>query len=560
MITITENYTKKLPGVTSLFIKFDYNQAVVEAIKTVGSIYVYDSKSYTWELPLTDLAKLIDSLIALDDIQFKWLESEDKVPESTAIDFTRFRLAPFEYQKEAIQYGVENDKWLLLDAPGLGKTLTIIYIAEELYRRGLIKHCLVICGINTLKNNWRKEIEKCSNLSCRILGQRYKKNGDLYVGSVKERLEDIKSGIEEFFIITNIETIRDPDIIKQLNDPKNEFDMVCLDEAHVCKSVTSQQGKNLLKLKNAKYKIAATGTLLINSPLDCFAPLKWTENERSNLSTFKSYYCKFGGPFNNELIGYQNTDILMNQLESCSLRRTKDILDLPPKNVIHEYIDMDSSQSKFYDEVKRGIISQVDKVDLKPNTLLSMMTRLRQASSCPSILSSNDINCAKLERVSDLAEQIISGGDKVVIFSVYKETLNVLQNMLSKYHPLLCTGDVPDQQISQNIDHFQNNSQYKVILATTAKMGTGITLTAATYCIFVDCTYTASQNLQCEDRIYRIGSDRPVFIYYLWNNNTVDLRVKDIVESKDLISNYIVDGTCPPELASKLKDIILDLK
>lgn len=561
MIHIKENLSTKLPGVSSLYVKFDFNQKIVDTIKSVCDIYSYDKKTYTWEVPITSLSIIIDSLIGIDDIEFSWLVENTVEVEDVQLDINNFKLKPFNYQLEAIKYGLSgHNKWLLLDAPGLGKTLTIIYIAEELYRRGLIKHCFIICGINTLKNNWRKEIEKCSNLSCRILGQRYKKNGEPYIGSVKDRVEDLKNPIDEFFVITNIETIRNEDIVKELNNPKNGFDMICLDEAHVCKSNTSAQGKNLLKLKNAKYKIAATGTLLINSPLDCFVPLKWTENDHSNLSTFKSYYCKFGGPFNNELIGYQHTDILMNQLEKCSLRRTKDILDLPPKNIIHEYVDMDDTQAKFYDEVKRGILNQVDKVELKPNTLLSMMTRLRQASSCPSILSSSEINCAKLDRACDLVEQIISGGDKVVVFSVYKETLNVLGNMLKKYHPLICTGDINDAQISQNIDHFQNNSQYKVMLATTAKMGTGITLTAATYAIFVDCTYTASQNLQCEDRIYRIGSKEPVFIYYLWNNNTVDLRVKDIVDNKSLVSGYIIDGTCPPELASKLKDIILDMK
>lgn len=561
MIQIIENYTTKLPGETSLYVKFDFNQQIVDTIKQVCSLYVYDKKTYTWEVPVTDLSTLLDSLTSIDNISLKWLQ-DDSIPSfEDDIDVTKFKLTPFSYQLDAIKYGLSgHNKWLLLDAPGLGKTLTIIYLAEELYRRGLIKHCFIICGINTLKNNWKKEIEKCSSLSCRILGQRKKKNGDLYVGSVKERLEDLKNPIDEFFVITNIETIRDDAITKAINDPKNGFDMLCVDEIHTCKSNTSQQGKNLLKLKNAKYKVAATGTLLINSPLDCYVPLKWTENEHANLSTFKSYYCKFGGPFNNELIGYQHTDVLMHHLENCSLRRTKDILDLPPKNIIHEYIDMEDTQAKFYDEIKRGIITQVDKVDLKPNTLLSMMTRLRQASSCPSILTSNNIKCAKLDRVVDLVNQIISNGDKVVVFSVYKETLNTLDLMLNSYRPLLCTGDVPDQQISKNIDLFQTDSKYKIMLATTAKMGTGITLTAASYAIFVDCTYTASQNLQCEDRIYRIGSKDPVFIYYLWNSNTVDIRVKDIVDSKSMISNYIVDGTCPPELASKLKEIILDLQ
>ena len=58
---------------------------------------------------------------------------------------------PFEHQLDGIKYGLNHDKWLLLDEPGLGKTLQVIYLAEELKAQENIEHCLIICGINTLK-------------------------------------------------------------------------------------------------------------------------------------------------------------------------------------------------------------------------------------------------------------------------------------------------------------------------------------------------------------------------------------------------------------------------
>lgn len=64
------------------------------------------------------------------------------------------------------------------------------------------------------------------------------------------------------------------------------------------------------------------------------------------------------------------------------------------------------------------------------------------------------------------------------------------------------------------------------MLCTTHKMGTGVTLNSASYMIFVDCPWTAAECEQCEDRIHRIGSKAPVFIYYLWCNDSVDLDVK----------------------------------
>ena len=95
--------------------------------------------------------------------------------------------------------------------------------------------------------------------------------------------------------------------------------------------------------------------------------------------------------------------------------------------------------------------------------------------------------------------------------------------------------------------------------ATTAKMGTGITLNRASYAIFIDCPWTSAQCTQCEDRIHRIGSKNSVFIYYLWAKNTIDERVKSIVEAKEAISDYIIDDEVSQNQVNELKKYILDL-
>ena len=170
------------------------------------------------------------------------------------------------------------------------------------------------------------------------------------------------------------------------------------------------------------------------------------------------------------------------------------------------------------------------------------------------------ITAEKIDRAVDLAKQLVDNGEKVVIYSTFKETLNVLYEKLSDLGVLLCTGDVKDSVIADNVELFQTDPSYMVMLATWQKMGTGITLTASSYAIFIDCAWTSAQNLQAEDRIYRIGSKNPVFIYYLWTNDTVDLRVKEIVWSKEAISNYVVDSTITEQSIEALRKYILDLK
>ena len=556
MILIEEKIPKKLPGLSSLFISFDYNKDIINVIKQSGNA-VYDKKNQIWEVPITSLSNLLDEFCKIDEIQLKVLKEKEYKNEQISF-LTKFKTKPFEYQKEGIKYGITHNKWMLLDVPGLGKTLQTIYIAQELKKRNEVEHCLVICGINTLKSNWKSEIEKHSNLSCRILGEYQDKNGKTKIGSVKERLNQLKKKIKEFFVITNVETLRNDDIVKEIENGKNNFGLILFDEIHSCKSPSSQQGHNLLKLKSAKYKIAMTGTLLLNSPLDCYVPLKWLGLENSSYTNFKYYYCNFGGPFGNIPMGYKHLDILKDQIEKYSLRRTKDLLDLPEKTIINELIDMGESQKQFYQDIVNGIISEVDKVNLSTTNLLSMVCRLRQATVYPQILTSNQsIESSKLNRCQELIDQIIGNGDKVVVFSTFKDSAKYIHQCIP--NSLLCTGDNKDFEIKENINKFQNDDNYKVLIATWQKMGTGITLTAANYAIFLDTPWTEGVYSQAQDRIHRIGSKKPVFIYNLVCKDTIDERVLKIVTTKGALSNYVVDNDTSDEVINSLREYIEEL-
>ena len=107
---------------------------------------------------------------------------------------------------------------------------------------------------------------------------------------------------------------------------------------------------------------------------------------------------------------------------------------------------------------------------------------------------------------------------------------------------------------------FQNDEEHKVFIGTFSKCGTGITLTKANYMICVDSAWTAAQNLQAEDRIHRIGSKQPVFIYYLITNNTIDTHVYDIVQDKSIMSDYVVDDQIPSGAYERLKTFLEDLE
>ncbi len=159
---------------------------------------------------------------------------------------------------------------------------------------------------------------------------------------------------------------------------------------------------------------------------------------------------------------------------------------MPKKNIIIEYVEMDNKQFNFYNNIKQGIIDEVDKVHMSTASLLSMIARLRQATALPSILTSELIDSAKIVRAVDLAKEVLSRKEKIVIFSTFKDTVYELEKLLKNENPLIATGDSKDSEISDYIDKFQKDPNYNLFIGTWQKCGTGITLNSASYMIFID--------------------------------------------------------------------------
>lgn len=220
---------------------------------------------------------MLDALVFFDSIDLKLYESDNyrfeqtKLPQLRPDEITQLSFKPFPHQVEGINFGLEHTKWLLLDSMGLGKTNQIIGLAETLHRRGLIDHCMIICGVDSLRQNWKREISKFSSESCIVLGEHITKTGNISYKSIAERAEQLKNKIDEFFIIVNISTIRDDRFIEAFKKSENKIGLIAFDEAHRA-TKGSQQGSNLLKL-DADYKVAATGSLIVNSPISAYLAL-----------------------------------------------------------------------------------------------------------------------------------------------------------------------------------------------------------------------------------------------------------------------------------------------
>ena len=566
MIRITEiSPCRKMTGKSSFLINFDFNQKIVDTLKTIPTYY-YHKSDYSWEIPINYLSMALEALTFIDDVYLHLLPTEESDPKQidfklTKTEIDQFRFKPFDHQIDGINFGLDpkHTKWLLCDSMGLGKTNEIIWYAETLKRRGLIDHCLIICGVDSLRQNWKKEIQKFSTESVLVLGEKVSKKGKVSYASVDQRAKQLLEPIEEFFVVVNVATLRSDKVVEAFKKSKNKFGLIAVDEAHKISNKSSQQGANLLKL-NSPYKIAATGTPIVNSPLSAYLLLAWTDNDKSTLTTYKSNYCEFGGFGGKQVIGYKNLDVLKEEMDSCSIRRTLDQVrdDMPLKTVHYEVIEMSDAHRKFYDAVKEGVKEEADRVELKSGNLLALTTRLRQATACPAILTTQDILSSKLERCVEIVEDLVSQGEKVVILSTFKEPVYQLAKLLEKYKPLVATGDVDDQIAFSRMDQFQNDPISKVFMGTHGKCGTGFTLNAASYMICIDTPYTYSSFSQSTDRIWRVTNTRPAFITVLTCGDSIDERVAAIVENKKELADFLVDGK-ENSISSGLKDELMKI-
>lgn len=564
----------------SMYVSFAYNLDKVNRLKNglKKRYYIGDEKS--WEVPIEEINQIL-TMFPDDEIKIladkvetvsitkpakpaKMVKTFNKVkPENF-----QYKTTPFDYQIDSFNYALEHEKFLLGDEQGLGKTKQAIDIAVA--KKGQFKHVLIVCGVNSLKYNWMSEIKIHSNESGRMLGSHYsiKKGfeGKIIQGSTQDILDDLQmlEDVDDYFLITNIENLRDvpkkekgtkkvrtlskqeqlkEDVLCELEKliADGVIGMVIVDEIHKCKNAASQQGKALKRLSSF-YKMALTGTPLMNKPSDLYVPLNWLGVDKNSYYMFQKRYVEFGGYSGKEIVGYKHTDELRSKLESVMLRRKKaEVLNLPPKIRQVDYVEMTDGQKKIYKEVRDMIVKNLDKIALSDNPLAELL-RLRQVTGYTGLLSSSIQESAKLDRMEDIIEELVENGQKAIVFSNWEEMTKVARERLAKYNPAYITGSVDNATRDVEKIRFQNDPNCKVIIGTIGAMGTGLTLTAANTVIFLDKPWNPANTEQAEDRAHRIGTTGTVNIVTLVCKDTIDERIEEILATKGDIFVALVDG------------------
>lgn len=546
MIDIEIKPAEKIPGIDNIFLKFSYyNPKLIEIARSFTERR-YDEKTRTWEIPIYKLKDII-KFYNKETIRIRYNRENNPDVIEIPTDY-KFKNKPFPHQLEGIKYILNKENCLLADEQGLGKTFQSLNAAKIRMNMGLVDKCLILCGVNALKQNWKKEIMEHLGEDATILGLRKRKTKDVYyMGATEDKLDDLKTS-QNKFLITNVETLIVDDFIKELNKRK-DINMIILDECHKCTiNTTSQRGKNLQKLSDKKYKVALSGTPILNEPVDAYGVLKWLGYIKMNKGDFYNFFCIYGGFKDSELVGYKNLHVLKELMNKCMLRRLKaDVLDLPPKIYANKYLEMNEKQRKIYDEMRDEILENIDMITNCKNPL-SKLIRLRQATNYTGTLSSKIVESVKLEYLNDKVRDIVMNKRKCIIFSNWTTMTDEIVNTLKDLNPAVMTGQQNEIENENEKVRFRTNVDCNVLIGTIGTMGTGHTLNSliddlqVTDLFFTDLPWNKGTLDQCTDRVHRIGTKGTINITNLVCEGTIDERIYDIVYKKGVMVETILDN------------------
>jgi len=445
---------------------------------------------------------------------------------------------PFSHQIEAIDYIKKNKIVALFDEQGLGKTKIIIDALSWNIKNKDIDKALIVCKKHLIKT-WFNEILKHSHLYPVII-----------TGSKNLRGRSFLA-LGQFYIVNYELIIQDLELIKLIL--KNRKFAIVLDEAQKIKNPHSKTAKAIFNIKELGVKkIIMTGTPDANKPEDVWAQYYFLDNGKlfgTNFNAFKKRY-------DVKLKGLESLDVYENRLSELrkkinnnSIRRTKDVLELPKKiykdikvrlNIRQEEI-YNTAKDKLYYEIKNEdeekIIKNID------NYLVKLLRLVQIASNPQLIIEDYDEVPAKFLSLEKLVNEIIKNKEKVIIWTSFRKNIRVLRNKYKKYGSLMIFGDINIDERDRAVEKFMNDENYRVLVANPSAAKEGLTLTSANNVIYLDRNFKLDDYLQSQDRIHRIGQDKKCNIIKLIAIDTIDEYVDEILEKKEIIAKFIVGDT-----------------
>ena len=435
------------------------------------------------------------------------------------------KFRPYEHQKDTAAFLTINQRALVLNEIGTGKTQSALWAADYLIQTGQIKKILVVSPLSTLERVWGDAI---------FFGFPNRKAVVLH--GTADRRRKLLNTEADFYIINHDGF----PIISEIT--MGMFDLVIVDEAAVLRNHSTQRYKVLRKWmdKNPETRLwLMTGTPTPNDPTDAWtlARLVRSPYVPDSFTAFRDQVMMKVGMY--KWMPRPNSMEIVKNVLHPAVRYTRDeCFDLPDTVVQTRKVELTADQKKHYQAMIRHLITE-------SNTEAGTITAVNEAVKMQKLVQiacgvAYDDDGANVEldcspRVNIVKELIEEAGEKVIVFVPLTGTLKMLERELSKHWTIgVVNGSVSSSKRNEIFHNFQNEQDPRVLIAHPATMAHGLTLTSASTVIWYGPITSNEQYVQANGRIERIGKRHVSNVIHIEGTDLEHMMYKRLANKQKL--------------------------
>jgi superfamily II DNA or RNA helicase len=304
------------------------------------------------------------------------------------------------------------------------------------------------------------------------------------------------------------------------------WDTLVLDEAQSIKNPESQVARAAYRL-NARWRLTLSGTPVENRLDELWSQMHFLN--RGLLGGRRDFQDRYARPVAEGVDGVAAR--LRERIRPFVLRRLKQDVapELPPRTDSILYCALGDAERQVYDAVRAATLeSVVAKLREGGGVLaaLEALLRLRQAACHPALVPGQTSDTsAKVDRLRESLETVVAEGHKALVFSQWTSLLDLIEPHLRRAEIDFTRLDGSTVDRARVVAQFQDDTGPPVLLISLKAGGTGLNLTAADHVFLMDPWWNPAVEDQAADRAHRIGQDRPVLVYRLVAEDTVEERI-----------------------------------
>ena len=415
------------------------------------------------------------------------------------------KYTPFDHQKTTASFLSIRRKAFCFNEQGTGKTASVIWAADYLMKKGLVKRVLVLCPLSIMKSAWQRDLFTFAmHRSCGVAH-----------GAAAQRKKVIASGVE--FVVINFDGLS---VVKD-EITAGGFDLIVVDEANAYKNAQTNRWKilnQILKATDPRLWML-TGTPAAQSPVDAYGLAKLCNPEKC-----PPYFGQFRSMVLTKITQFKwvpkptAPDFVHSILQPAIRFEKKDCLDLPEVTHTERDAPLTPQQAKYYKMLKDEMLLEAAGEEVSAVNAATKINKLLQISGGAVYTDTGEVlHFDVSNRINAVLEVIEETANKVLVFVPFTHTIELLRARLEK-EGIPCdviNGKVPVNRRSDIVHRFQTEKDPHVLLIQPQAASHGLTLTAADTIIWYAPVTSVETYLQANARIDRPGQKNAMTIVHI---------------------------------------------